>query len=42
MVFGYTARALAATRTATTDRILASKVSPAVRGVAGTHPSRRP
>jgi predicted anti-sigma-YlaC factor YlaD len=41
MVFGYTARALAATRAATTDRILASKVSPAVRGAA-SHPSRRP
>ncbi len=41
MVFGYTARALAATRTATTDRVLASKVSPAVRG-ADAHPSRRP
>jgi predicted anti-sigma-YlaC factor YlaD len=42
MVFGYTARALAATRTATTDRVLASKVSPAVRGVGAAHPSRRP
>ena len=42
MVFGYTARALAATRTATTDRVLASKVSPAVRGGSATHPSRRP
>lgn len=41
MVFGYTARALAATRTATTDRVLALKVSPAVRG-ASAHPSRRP
>ena len=41
MVFGYTARALAATRTATTDRVLASKVSPAVRN-ANAHPSRRP
>ena len=41
MVFGYTARALAATRTATTDRVLASRVSPAVRG-ANSHPSRRP
>ena len=37
MVFGYTARALAATRHATTDRVLASKVSPAVRGVAASH-----
>jgi predicted anti-sigma-YlaC factor YlaD len=42
MVFGYTARALAATRVAATDRVLASKVSPAVRGVAASHPSRRP
>jgi predicted anti-sigma-YlaC factor YlaD len=42
LVFGYTARALAATRDATADRILASKVSPAVRGVAAPHPSRRP
>jgi anti-sigma factor RsiW len=41
MVFGYTARALAATRTATTHQVLARKVSPAVRN---THPqpSRRP
>jgi predicted anti-sigma-YlaC factor YlaD len=42
MVFGYTARALAATRDAAADRVLASKVSPAVRGVAASHPSRRP
>jgi predicted anti-sigma-YlaC factor YlaD len=42
MVFGYTARALAATRVAATDRVLASKVSPAVRGVASAHPARRP
>jgi predicted anti-sigma-YlaC factor YlaD len=42
MVFGYTARALAATRDAAADRILASRVSPAVRGVAASHPSRRP
>ena len=42
MVFGYTARALAATLDATTDRILASKISPAVRGAAASHPSRRP
>ena len=41
MVFGYTARALVAARTATTDRVLASIVSPAVRG-ANAHPSRRP
>ena len=42
MVFGYTARALAATRAAMTDRVLASKVSPAVRGAAASDPSRRP
>ena len=42
MVFGYTARALAATRDAATDRVLASKVSPAVRGVAASHAPRRP
>jgi len=42
MVFGYTARALAATRDATADRVLASRVSPAVRGVAASHPPRRP
>jgi len=42
LVFGYTARALAATRNATTDRILASKISPAVRGAAASQPSRRP
>lgn len=41
MVFGYTARALAATRSAATDRVLAEKVSPAVRGVAASHPTRR-
>ena len=42
MVFGYTARALAATRDATADRVLASRVSPAVRGVAASHLPRRP
>jgi predicted anti-sigma-YlaC factor YlaD len=42
IVFGYTARALAATRDAAADRVLASRVSPAVRGVAASHPSRRP
>jgi predicted anti-sigma-YlaC factor YlaD len=42
MVFGYTARALAATRDAAADRVLASKVSPAVRGVVASHPPRRP
>ena len=42
MVFGYTARALAATRDAAADRVLASKVSPVVRGVAASHPPRRP
>jgi predicted anti-sigma-YlaC factor YlaD len=41
MVFGYTARALAATRNAATDRVLAAKVSPAVRGEAASHPTRR-
>jgi len=41
LVFGYTAHALAAARTAATDRILTSKVSPAVRGVATPHPARR-
>jgi predicted anti-sigma-YlaC factor YlaD len=41
VVFGYTARALAATRTAAADRVLASKVSPAVRVASGSHPSRR-
>ena len=42
MVFGYTARALAATREAAADRVLASTISPAVRGVTTSHPSRRP
>jgi predicted anti-sigma-YlaC factor YlaD len=42
MVFGYTARALAATRDAATDRVLGSRVSPAVRGVAASHLPRRP
>jgi len=42
LVFGYTARALAATRNATADRVLASKVSPAVRGATAPRPSRRP
>jgi predicted anti-sigma-YlaC factor YlaD len=41
MVLGYTARALAATRIAAADRVLASKVAPAVRGASTTHPSRR-
>jgi len=41
IVFGYTARALAATRVAAADRVLASKVSPAVRGVPAARPSRR-
>jgi anti-sigma-K factor RskA len=40
MVFGYTARALAATRSAAADRVLAAKVSPAVRGRAALHPAR--
>jgi predicted anti-sigma-YlaC factor YlaD len=42
MVFGYTARALAATRDAAAERVLASKVSPAVRGAAAPHPPGRP
>jgi predicted anti-sigma-YlaC factor YlaD len=42
MVFGYTARALAATRDAAAGRVLASRVSPAVRGVAASHLPRRP
>jgi predicted anti-sigma-YlaC factor YlaD len=42
LVLGYTARALAATRDATTDRVLASKVSPAVRGVTAPRSPRRP
>lgn len=41
MVLGYTARALAATRTATADKVLASKVSPAVRGEPAARPARR-
>ena len=42
MVFGYTARALAATRSATTDRVLASKVSPALRHATVSQAPRRP
>jgi predicted anti-sigma-YlaC factor YlaD len=42
MVFGYTARALAATREAAAGRVLASRVSPAVRGVAAPRSPRRP
>ncbi len=42
LVLGYTARALAATRDAAADRVLASRVSPAVRGVTGSHTARRP
>jgi hypothetical protein len=42
LVFGYTARALAAARIAATDRVLASEVSPAVRGLAASHAPRRP
>jgi predicted anti-sigma-YlaC factor YlaD len=41
MVLGYTARALAATRIAATERVLASRVSPAVRGDAATHASTK-
>jgi predicted anti-sigma-YlaC factor YlaD len=40
MVFGYTARALAATRSAAADRVLASKVAPAVRGRARSQSAR--
>jgi predicted anti-sigma-YlaC factor YlaD len=42
IVFGYTARALAATRDAAADRVIASKVSPAVRGIPAPRASRRP
>lgn len=42
LVLGYTARALAATRNAATDRVLASRVSPAVRGVTAPRAPRRP
>ena len=42
MVFGYTARALVATRSAATDRVLASKVSPALRQATVSHAPRRP
>ncbi len=42
MVFGYTARALAATREAAAGRVLASRVSPAVRGMAAPRSPRRP
>lgn len=42
MVFGYTARALAATREATAGRVLASRVSPAVRGLSAPRSPRRP
>jgi hypothetical protein len=41
LVLGYTAKALAATRNATADRVLASKVSPAVRGEVAPEPRRR-
>ncbi|HZN53990.1 MAG TPA: hypothetical protein VFB67_01595 [Candidatus Polarisedimenticolaceae bacterium] len=41
MVLGYTARALAAARTAAADTVLASKVSPAVRGEPAARPTRR-
>lgn len=40
LVLGYTARALAATRHATADRVLASRVSPAVRGHVTPDPRR--
>lgn len=41
MVLGYTARALAAARAAAADKVLASKVSPAVRGEPAVRPARR-
>lgn len=41
LVFGYTARALAATREATARQVIESKVSPAVRGAAAPRPPRR-
>lgn len=40
LVLGYTARALAATRNAAADSVLASKVSPAVRGQVAPNPRR--
>jgi hypothetical protein len=41
LVFGYTARALDATRSAAAERVVASKISPAVRRTAATAPSGR-
>lgn len=41
LVFGYTARALAATRDAAAHHVIEDKVSPAVRGAAASRPSRR-
>lgn len=41
MVFGYTARALAATRDAAANHVIADRVSPAVRGAAAPRPPRR-
>jgi predicted anti-sigma-YlaC factor YlaD len=41
MVFGYTARALAATRNAAAHDVIEVKVSPAVRGAAAPRSSRR-
>ena len=41
MVFGYTARALAATRRAATHQVIVDKVSPAVRGAAVPRTPRR-
>lgn len=40
LVLAYAAKALAATRDATTDRVFASKVSPAVRGEVAPSPRR--
>jgi anti-sigma factor RsiW len=41
LVFGYAARALDATRSAAAERVVASKVSPAVRGSNATAPPAR-
>jgi predicted anti-sigma-YlaC factor YlaD len=41
LVFGYAARALDAARSAAAERVVASKISPAVRGTVATAPSGR-
>jgi predicted anti-sigma-YlaC factor YlaD len=41
LVFGYTARALAATRDAATHHVIEEKISPAVRGGTSPRPTRR-